>query len=75
MHLPKNFHLHYFFRSTSILATLGVCCLVLGYTILGAFIFMALEGGLPEDTEVAASKVHPGSEDTSVKLRQATVDR
>nr|XP_022907830.1 TWiK family of potassium channels protein 7-like [Onthophagus taurus] len=32
--------------STSILATLGVCFLVLAYTVLGAFTFMALEGGV-----------------------------
>lgn len=63
-------------RSTSILATLGVCCLVLGYTILGAFIFMALEGGIHEDTEVAASKIHPKTENMAIEdLRQETVDR
>lgn len=44
----------------SILATVGVCCLVLGYTIMGAFVFMALEGGLHKDFDaVAASKVDP----------------
>lgn len=47
-------------RSTSVLATVGVCCLVLGYTIMGAFVFMALEGGLYKDFDaVAASKVDP----------------
>lgn len=45
-------------KTTSVLATIGVCCLVLGYTIFGAFIFMTLEGGLQQhfDTAVAASK-------------------
>lgn len=48
--------------STSVLATMAVCCLVLGYTILGAFVFMALEGGFNQhDTSVAASKSAPSS--------------
>lgn len=64
------------YRSTSILATLGVCCLVLGYTILGAFVFMTLEGGFHEDTEVAASKIHPKTESMAIEeLRQGTVDK
>lgn len=47
-------------RSTSVLATVGVCCLVLGYTIMGAFVFMALEGGLYKDVDaVAASQLDP----------------
>ncbi|CAH1990316.1 unnamed protein product [Acanthoscelides obtectus] len=63
-------------RSTSLLATLGVCFLVLGYTILGAFIFMALEGGLYQDTAVAASKANPKSDNTVIgELRTETVDR
>nr|CAH7766904.1 unnamed protein product [Callosobruchus chinensis] len=63
-------------RSTSILATLGVCFLVLGYTILGAFTFMALEGGLYQDTAVAASKTNPKSDNTVIgELRTETVDR
>ncbi|XP_050299841.1 potassium channel subfamily K member 18-like [Anthonomus grandis grandis] len=63
-------------RSTSILATLGVCCLVLGYTIIGAFTFMALEGDLYQDTAVAASKTNPKS-DTNIigTLREETVSR
>jgi len=32
-------------KSPGLLASLGVCVLVLGYTLLGAFAFMALEGG------------------------------
>lgn len=47
-------------RSTSVLATVGVCCLVLGYTIMGAFVFMALEGGFYKSIDaVAESKVDP----------------
>lgn len=46
-------------KTTSIMATLGVCCLVLAYTILGAFIFMTLEAGVHPDTAVAASKLGP----------------
>lgn len=32
-------------KTPGLLASLGVCVLVLGYTLLGAFAFMALEGG------------------------------
>lgn len=62
--------------STSILATLGVFGLVLGYTILGAFTFMAIEGGSFHETAVAASKTNP-KRDTSIvgELRTQTVDR
>lgn len=31
-------------RTTSVFASLGICILVIGYTVLGAFVFMALEG-------------------------------
>lgn len=66
----------FIYRSTSILATLSVCFLVLGYTIIGAFIFMALEGGFHEDTEVAASKLHPKIETVAIEeLRQETVEK
>lgn len=33
-------------KSSRFLAILGVCVLVIGYTLLGAFAFMALEGDL-----------------------------
>lgn len=63
-------------RSSSIIATIGVCCLVLGYTILGAFTFMALEGRLDQDTAVAASKPNPKHNKSTVGLlRTQTVDR
>lgn len=42
--------------TASTLGNLGVCCLVLGYTVLGAFSFMALESGL-EARELAAQQV------------------
>lgn len=32
--------------ASSVFTSLGICLLVLGYTLLGAFTFMALEGGL-----------------------------
>lgn len=58
-------------KSPGLVASLGVCMLVFGYTLLGAFAFMALEGGfktagsslhqeLPSVTAVA-----PGSSATS----------
>ncbi|KAF2883389.1 hypothetical protein ILUMI_22777 [Ignelater luminosus] len=63
-------------RSTSVVATIGVCCLVLGYTILGAFTFMALEGRLDHDTAVAASKPDPKHDKSTVGiLRTQTVDK
>lgn len=58
--------------STSILATLGVCCLVLGYTILGAFVFMALEGGYFHDPSSKALRRNPNVVED---LRTQTVDR
>lgn len=62
--------------STSILATIGVCCLVLGYTILGAFVFMTLEGGYFQETSVAASKTNPKRNVNVIEdLRTQTVDR
>lgn len=65
--------------TTSILATLGVCCLVLAYTILGAFVFMTLEGRSDQDTAVAASKTAPKTTSVSGSnvndLRSETVDR
>ncbi|KAK4878866.1 hypothetical protein RN001_011372 [Aquatica leii] len=63
-------------QSTSVIATIGVCCLVLAYTILGAFAFMALEGRLEHDTAVAASKHDPKHDKSTVGvLRAQTVDK
>ncbi|KAK5638805.1 hypothetical protein RI129_013100 [Pyrocoelia pectoralis] len=63
-------------RSTSVVATIGVCCLVLCYTILGAFTFMKLEGRLDHDTSLAASKHDPKNEkSTAGALRAQTVDK
>ncbi|XP_024872671.1 potassium channel subfamily K member 18-like [Temnothorax curvispinosus] len=72
-------------KTPGLLASLGVCVLVLGYTLLGAFAFMALEGGLKSDslTEVAPSKpdgasyVPPNLENDSAatELRARTVEK
>ncbi|XP_050512984.1 uncharacterized protein LOC126888665 [Diabrotica virgifera virgifera] len=64
-------------KSTSFLTTLGVCFLVLAYTILGAFVFMALEGGFYQDgTKMAASKGAVADDgDVFKKLRSETVDK
>ncbi|KAL1502473.1 hypothetical protein ABEB36_007609 [Hypothenemus hampei] len=62
-------------RSTSVLATIGICFLVLGYTIFGAFTFMVLEGDLYQDTAVAASKTNPQTDNAISVLRAETVSR
>ncbi|XP_014479169.1 PREDICTED: uncharacterized protein LOC106746744 isoform X3 [Dinoponera quadriceps] len=76
-------------KTPGLLASLGVCVLVLGYTLLGAFAFMALEGGLKSQdspTEVASSGnsksdggsyMIPNLEDDSaaMELRARTVER
>ncbi|KAK1130942.1 hypothetical protein K0M31_017247 [Melipona bicolor] len=51
-------------KTPGLLASLGVCVLVLGYTLLGAFAFMALEGGLKSvgplfDHFIFPSQLHP----------------
>ncbi|XP_015600216.1 TWiK family of potassium channels protein 18-like isoform X2 [Cephus cinctus] len=69
-----------------LLASIGVCVLVLGYTLLGAFAFMALEGGLksePPTVVGGSSKVprEPGSrlsnedESAAMELRARTVEK
>ncbi|KAG7197179.1 hypothetical protein KM043_007259 [Ampulex compressa] len=76
-------------KTPGLLASLGVCVLVLGYTLLGAFAFMALEGGLKSEppTEIVSSgsTKHEGGgsyilsslEDDSaaMELRARTVER
>lgn len=44
-------------KTPGFLASLGVCILVLGYTLLGAFAFMALEGGLKSVSESSFSSI------------------
>lgn len=65
-------------RPASALTTLGVCCLVLGYTMIGAFAFAAIEGGGGggsrgggggERGSVAASKAEPEGEDAAGEVR------
>ncbi|XP_015429603.1 PREDICTED: potassium channel subfamily K member 18-like [Dufourea novaeangliae] len=75
-------------KTPGLLASLGVCVLVLGYTLLGAFAFMALEGGLKSDSSndllvTGGSKTDGGSfvvpsledDSASMELRARTVER
>ncbi|XP_070153496.1 TWiK family of potassium channels protein 18 isoform X2 [Polyergus mexicanus] len=72
-------------KTPGLLASLGVCVLVLGYTLLGAFAFMALEGGFKSDslTEVTFSKPDGGSyvppnlenDSAAMELRARTVEK
>lgn len=52
------------------LTCLGVCVLVLGYTLLGAFTFMALEGGYKETARSGGSGLVMGEE-----VRARTVEK
>ncbi|XP_043251133.1 potassium channel subfamily K member 18-like isoform X1 [Colletes gigas] len=74
-------------KTPGLLASLGVCVLVLGYTLLGAFAFMALEGGLKSDSVnellPGGSKAEGGSygvpnledDNSAMELRARTVER
>ncbi|XP_034943392.1 potassium channel subfamily K member 18-like [Chelonus insularis] len=54
-------------KTPGFLACLGICVLVFGYTLLGAFAFMALEGGF---------KIESPSDDAAARqLRANTVER
>ncbi|KAF7411575.1 hypothetical protein HZH66_000471 [Vespula vulgaris] len=55
-------------NTPGLLASLGVCVLVLGYTLLGAFAFMALEGGLKSESLTDVSSKIPKSEEGSYGL-------
>lgn len=46
---------------SSAFTSLGVCILVLGYTLLGALTFMALEGGLKDTSHLSSSNVGTSS--------------
>ncbi|KAH0537905.1 uncharacterized protein LOC123274339 [Cotesia glomerata] len=53
-------------KAPGFLACLGVCVLVFGYTLLGAFAFMALEGGFkteppPDIVRLSSGSSKPGS--------------
>ncbi|KAL3270712.1 hypothetical protein HHI36_021240 [Cryptolaemus montrouzieri] len=62
-------------RSTSLLATFGICCLVLLYTVFGAFIFMALEGGFRQESATGPSKPAQSEDSLVGVLRTQTVER
>lgn len=67
--------------SASVLTCLGVCIIVLVYTLLGAFAFMALEGTFATfretETSVAASQPNPSTTDSLVgaEIRSKTVEK
>ncbi|XP_023933761.2 TWiK family of potassium channels protein 7-like [Bicyclus anynana] len=62
-------------RRASPLTCLAICFLVLTYNLLGAFLFLAIEGNsIPEETSVAASKPNL-SQSQSGDLRSKTVER
>jgi hypothetical protein len=42
-------------------SSLGVCILVIGYTLLGAFTFMALEGGFKDTAHLSSSNLGTSS--------------
>jgi hypothetical protein len=52
---------------SSALTSLGVCVLVLAYTFVGAFTFMALEGGLRDTSHFSSSNVDTTSSGRSSK--------
>ncbi|KAK9880623.1 hypothetical protein WA026_011864 [Henosepilachna vigintioctopunctata] len=62
-------------RGTSLLATIGICCLVLLYTIFGGFVFMALEGELRQDSVLGTSKSAQSEDSLVGVLRTQTVER
>ncbi|KAJ8887072.1 hypothetical protein PR048_013287 [Dryococelus australis] len=57
--------------ATSVFTSLGVCVLVLGYTVLGAFTFMAVEGGL-KDSHLSGNNVGTSSLTSSAKVASAS---
>ncbi|XP_065351677.1 TWiK family of potassium channels protein 7-like [Cloeon dipterum] len=60
--------------TASTLGNLGVCCLVLGYTVLGAFTFMALEGGHTRG-HVSQQNHHDRMEKMMNDVRTQTVEK
>ncbi|XP_059479664.1 TWiK family of potassium channels protein 18-like isoform X2 [Neocloeon triangulifer] len=61
--------------AASTLGNLGVCCLVLGYTVLGAFTFMALEGGIEGRGHISQQARHERVDKMVNEMRVRTVER
>ncbi|XP_045466129.1 TWiK family of potassium channels protein 7-like [Harmonia axyridis] len=62
-------------KTTSLLVTFGVCCLVLIYTLFGAVVFMALEGGFRQDSALGSTKSAQNEDSLVGVLRSQTVER
>lgn len=66
---------------SSAFTSLGVCALVLAYTLLGAFTFMALEGGLRDTSHLSSSNVdtpssgRPSTSSSSTSNSKPTSDK
>lgn len=62
----------YLFKFIFVISISGVLCLVLGYTAIGAIIFVTLEGDSDEvvtETAVAAIKPYPRTDSVNSEIR------
>ncbi|XP_021937709.1 uncharacterized protein LOC110838648 [Zootermopsis nevadensis] len=57
---------------SSAFSSLGVCVLVVGYTLLGAFTFMALEGGFKDTSHLSSSNLGTSSGSSSTSSSSAS---